>query len=283
LVDGRDGHLDLVGVAEVLVEVEADQGDLQGEEDVHVYYEEGEQQFGFAVGDELAEFFGEGALAVGFLVAVLALGLGSEVFQAVLFYGFNCAVVVLVISKYKFEHFHSNLPVISLTLQKQPNFLLIVMPQIRVTGLLLHKILHNNPQINKSLKPSHGAIIKRRRAIKARIIDQLLKLKLRKQIVNRDLTRRSPIPQQRLIRKPQSRTALTKLLHQQRVLIVHDVEAGGAFGFDLLDEAGQVEAVEQLRDELDEEGGFDEEALFADGEDRELAALDLAVGTVYVF
>jgi hypothetical protein len=111
------------------------------------------------------------------------------------------------------------------------------MPQIGVTGLILDKILHNNPQIDKGLKASHGAIIKRQRAIKARIIDQLLKLKLRKQIINRDLTGRTAIPQQRLIGKPQSCTALTELLHQQRILVVHDVEAGGAFGFDLLDEA----------------------------------------------
>jgi hypothetical protein len=189
------------------------------------------------VGDELAEFFCEGALAVGFLVAVLALGLGTKVFQTVLFYGFDCAVVVLVINQDKFDYFHSNLTVVALTLQKQPNFLLIVMPQIGVTGLILDKILHNNPQIDKGLKASHGAIIKRQRAIKARIIDQLLKLKLRKQIINRDLTGRTAIPQQRLIGKPQSCTALTELLHQQRILVVHDVEAGGAFGFDLLDEA----------------------------------------------
>jgi hypothetical protein len=182
------------------------------------------------VGDELAEFFCEGALAVGFLVAVLALGLGTKVFQTVLFYGFDCAVVVLVINQDKFDYFHSNLTVVALTLQKQPNFLLIVMPQIGVTGLILDKILHNNPQIDKGLKASHGAIIKRQRAIKARIIDQLLKLKLRKQIINRDLTGRTAIPQQRLIGKPQSCTALTELLHQQRILVVHDVEAGGPSG-----------------------------------------------------
>jgi hypothetical protein len=41
-----------------------------------------------------------------------------------------------------------------------------------------------------------------------------------------------------------------------------------------------MEAILELWDELDQQRGFDEEALLADGEDWELAAFDLAVGSL---